>query len=104
MKICPLVICIWNQNIAISTIVGTSFHNKSIFVCVCIGRYGSTSLNVSSYNNYSGICLRNGTTVPLLLLTLCKCMSVENTTTDDVIISKYSTTTISSRKNAWYSK
>ena len=26
MKICPLVIWIWNQNIAISTIVGTSSH------------------------------------------------------------------------------
>ena len=28
MKICPLVIWIWNQNIAISTIVGTSSHIK----------------------------------------------------------------------------
>ena len=94
---------VWNQNTAISTIVGTSSHNKSIFVRVCIGSYGSTSLNVSSYYNYYAICLRSGTTVPLLLLTLCKCMSVENTTTDDVIISKYSTTSISSKKNAWYS-
>ena len=29
MKICPLVIWIWNQNIAISTIVGTSSHINS---------------------------------------------------------------------------
>jgi hypothetical protein len=42
MKICPLVIWIWNQNIAISTIVGTSSHIKahsfvcyySLFVCI----------------------------------------------------------------------
>jgi hypothetical protein len=31
MKFKPLVIWIWNQNIAIFTIVGTSSHNKCIF-------------------------------------------------------------------------
>jgi hypothetical protein len=31
MKFKPLVIWIWNQNIGISTIVGTSSHNKCIF-------------------------------------------------------------------------
>jgi hypothetical protein len=38
MKFKPLVIWIWYQNIAISTIVGTSSHIKrvfSLFLCVC---------------------------------------------------------------------
>ena len=35
MKICPLVIWIWNQNIAISTIIGTSSHIITYFVVVC---------------------------------------------------------------------
>ena len=35
MQICPLVIWIWNQNIAISTIVGTSSHIITYFVVVC---------------------------------------------------------------------
>jgi hypothetical protein len=34
MKICPLVIWIWNQNIAISTIIGTSSHIITYFVAV----------------------------------------------------------------------
>jgi hypothetical protein len=35
MKTCPLVIWIWNQNIAISTIIGTSSHIITYFVVVC---------------------------------------------------------------------
>jgi hypothetical protein len=43
MKFKPLVIWIWNQNIAISTLVGTSFHNMTLL------HHDSYPISLSSY-------------------------------------------------------
>jgi hypothetical protein len=66
MKFKPLVIWIWNQNIAISTIVGTSSHIKYrwnivgiLFMCVCQWAINPTVLSVLKKNILKLIRLTN---------------------------------------------
>jgi multisubunit Na+/H+ antiporter MnhB subunit len=58
LEFCPLVIWIWNQNIAISTIVGTSSHINT-FVCFYWFHHVSPILSVilTKYHLYNNIVL-----------------------------------------------